>query len=332
MNEAAASASAALFFFALTSGAARASEPGALGLSYDADASCPGAPSFAALVRERAESVALVPASTERAEVAVVLRQENGSFRGTLRIRRTDGNDYVREMQSTTCSELSSALAFVAALALRTQEQEKAEAHEEPASIDTPAPIDETEPLATVPSSGASWTWGATVGLGIRFGIAPTWANTEQLDVEGSPASESVFSPLLRFGVVHAEPVTRIDRFGTTKFTWTTVRASGCPLRVRLVDRFELRPCVGLGWGMIGAAGAPATSRGTGRDELSGWADVFGALRFRVHVWRPLWAVAEAELAASLTPYDFAFDPSAPVYAVPPLAGAGFVGLSGQIP
>src|SRR5262249_14453408 len=106
----------------------------------------------------------------------------------------------------------------------------------------------------------------------------------------------------------------------------------GCPLRVRLLDRLEVRPCAGFGWGIMGASGVPSTANGKGNDESVVWADLFAALRVRLHVWGPFHAVAEAELAAPLTPYDFAFDPSAPVYSVPAVAGAGFAGIGAQFP
>jgi hypothetical protein len=331
MNGTVVAAGAILLLMAVPPGAAHAAEAVTMGLSYEADGSCPDGPSFAAMVGDRAASVALAPAPAERADVIVALRQENGLFRGTLRIRRSDGNDYLREMQGTTCDELGSALAFVAALALSAREQGHA-AREEPGANDAPARADRAEPTAPLAPTDTGWSWGATIGLGIRFGIAPTWANTEQFEIETGPAAASFVAPVFRLGVVHAEPVTRIERVGTTTFNWTTVRAAGCPLRVGLVGKLEVRPCVGLGWGVIGAAGVPSTPRGTANDDVWLWADVFVALRSRVHIWRPFWAVGEAELAASLTPYDFAFDPDTPVYAVPPVAAAGFAGLSAQIP
>jgi len=62
------------------------------------------------------------------------------------------------------------------------------------------------------------------------------------------------------------------------------------------------------------------------------WADVFASARLQVHLVGPLYAMADAELVLPLTQYQFAFDPSTPVYEIPVAAGAGLAGLFVQIP
>jgi hypothetical protein len=334
MNRTAPAAAATLSFLVLVSTRARAAEVVATGLSYDADASCPDARTFARMVGERAPSIDLTIVEADRADVVVVLREGPDSYRGMLRIRRGDGNDYVRDMRGATCAELGSALAFVAALALRGGEEpppiagprrEELRANEPfvpPDEVRTPSP----------PTPAAGWTWGAAAGLGIRFGLAPTWANTEELDLEAGPSSDAIVAPLVRLGVVHAEPVTRIDRFGTTTFTWIALRAAGCPIQLRWMGRFELRPCGGIGWGILGASGVPSALGGTAKDESPTWVDVFGTLRLGARLVGPLYAVAEAELVVPLTRYEIGFDPGVRVYAVPMAAGAGFAGLAGHFP
>jgi hypothetical protein len=162
--------------------------------------------------------------------------------------------------------------------------------------------------------------------------LAPTWANTEEVDVELSSKEASIWSPVLRAGVVHAEPVTRIDPAGSTKFTWTSARLSGCPVRLRPMDRTELRFCTGLDIGIIGATGTPSSAGSRGTDSLSPWVGAFASLRVQVRVIGPIEGFAEAELGAPLTRYQFAFDPSTPVYDVAFVAGAGLAGVLVEIP
>ncbi len=235
-------------------------------------------------------------------------------------------------MRGATCEEVSSALAFILSLALTGQDQAASSATPPPDLTpphrDEPAALPPPELGPTAPA----WTWAVGATLGIRYGIAPTWANVEKVDVEVSSVKNAPFFPSLRIGVVRAEPVTRIDRFGTTNFAWTAGRAAGCPLHIHPFASLEIEPCIGLELGAIGAAGAPSSAPGTGRDSTSTWADVFGGVRVQFHLVGPLFAIAEGEMAAPLIEYQFAFDPSTPVYEVPAVAAAGFAGLLAQFP
>jgi hypothetical protein len=316
----------------LGAGAARAAPQVSLGLSYQAAPTCPDRTVFARRVRDRVPSVDFSFVGSERADISVELRESTEGFSGHLRIRRADGRDHVRDMSEKSCEELSAALAFVAALALGGEEAEPMpnlprapvrtkDPPEEPA-LEPPPSVDIDLRLA----------WGIGVGVGIRHGIAPTWANTEELDIELRSTADSPFAPTFRLGVVHAEPVMRVDRAGSTDFGWTAGRVSGCPFRVRPLTEIELRPCVGMDLGVIGASGVPSTVRGRSGDTLSPWVDVFGAARLQLHLLGPLYAVGEAEVVLPLTRFTFEFDPGFPVYRVPAAAGAGLVGLLGQFP
>jgi hypothetical protein len=305
-----------------------------IGLSYDADAACPDGETFAKRIGTSVPTVELEVVDPYRADVNVVLRSADGSFKGTLRIHRADGNDYVREMAAPTCEELASALAFVAALALSARQDSTPEPPLPPPSV---GPVPEEPVAAAAPPPVQRQTQegidvGLAVGLGIRFGLAPTFANTEEIDLEVAVRSGALFAPRARLGVLHAEPVTRIDRFGTTEFRWIAARLAGCPMRVRLVSELELFPCAGVDMGLLGASGVPASSVGQGHDALPVWVGTFAAVRARLRLLGPLFAVAEAELSLPLTHYEFVYEPGAPVYQVPALAGAGLAGLFGQIP
>lgn len=273
-------------------------------------------------------------------DVVVTVRALEGSFAGTLQIRRPDGGTYLRELEAQTCDELNTTLAFVAALAFTGQVEPT---RASPPPLPSPPPVPErtaSQRAALVPpavdtlvtEAEPRWQWGGSLGLGLRTGLAPTWANLEQVSVELRSLAHGVLSPTLRLALIRSEPVTRRDRFGSTRFTWAAGRFAACPLRIRLLDAIEAISCAGLDVGVIEAAGTPSTPNGLARDTHSLWVDALGSARLQARFLGPIFLTVEAELVLPLTRQRFSFDPNSPVYAVPAAAGAGLAGLLAQFP
>jgi hypothetical protein len=300
------------------------------GLSYQADAPCLDRAGFVAVVLERAARADLEPTDAQHAGILVALRASHDSFIGSVGIRRGDGDLYTRAVRAATCEEVSSAIAFILALALNGRYEAAADG---PTASARPEATPEVPP-ATTPSAetGSGWGWAIGGTVGARRGIAPSWAMTEQIAIELRSTSRATWAPSFRIAGLHAQPVTRDDPVGTTEFSWIAARASGCPLQATLATGVELMPCVGLDLGAIGAAGRPASAQGLPRDTSTFWANAFGSLRLRFHLAGPLFGEIEPELILPFTPYDFAFDPRTPVYSVPTVAGAGSAGLFAQFP
>ncbi len=181
----------------LGSGVARAERAGPLAVSYRGPPACPAGQVFVDLVHAGAPSVSLElsgPQQEPAAEVVVVLREADGSFTGSLQIRRDDGAAYFRELQASTCDELSTALAFVATLALTGQAEPSLEQREPRPAVPPPAPVlpaprasAARAPAANEPpaaSTAARWGFGGAFELGMRTGLAPTWSNLEQVSIE----------------------------------------------------------------------------------------------------------------------------------------------------
>jgi len=133
-------------------------------------------------------------------------------------------------------------------------------------------------------------------------------------------------------GAASPDSVLRIDRFGSTLFTWTAGRLAACPFQLGSSDALEGGPCAGLDMGVIGAAGTPSTPNGRSGESNSLWVDAFAGLRFQIKVFGPLFLLGGGELIVPFTRPQFFFDPDTPVYSVPPLAGALFFGLLARFP
>jgi len=172
------------------------------------------------------------------------------------------------------------------------------------------------------------------VGLGVRTGLGPTWTPVEAAVIDVRRAGSEPLVLGLRASVVRAEPVTRLDRFGETYFSWLALRLDACPLELKLFDRLALQPCVGAHAGRITAAGQPSPAPGArGRSSRRTWYDATLAARLELRVLRSLYLEAQGDLIAPLTLYRFAFDnPDTAVYQVPGAAVAGFFGLGAHFP
>lgn len=299
------------------------------GLTYDADSSCPDREAFVKLVEGQAPSLALEPWEANPTTIVVRLSVGSDESTGRLEIRRPPERPYVREIHGSTCAEVSTAVAFVTALALKGQRDEALP--EPPRAPAAPAPQPE-EPPAPRSSLFDNWALGVSGELGSRAGLAPLASPIEQIGVELRSRERAILSPIFRLALLRAEPVTRIDRFGTTRFTWLAARAAACPVRFSPIAIAAVLPCAGIDAGSIDTSGTPATSAGTPGTVSSVWIDVFAAVRLDLQLLGPVFATAQGELAFPATQYRFAFDPSTPVYDIPSIGGGVSAGLLVQFP
>lgn len=307
-------------------------------LEYAADPTCPGRAQFEGLISYYLESELPAPG----ARVQVGLSEGDAGARGSLTLERADGTRYTRELGAATCQEVAPAVAFVLAYALAGREAEQAAPSTAPITEPTTVqPSAATSSLSTTevtdrgpPSNrraGSSWRFGVGVALGARTGLGPIWTTVEAARVEARRERDE--DPLvLAFvaSLLRDETITRIDRNGTTTFAWLAGRLDFCPVRLELQAWLSLLPCGGAHLGRLLATGEPLRGSGArGREVSKLWADAVLATRLELRLWRVLALEAQGELVVPLTTYRFAFDnPDTPVYQVPHVAAAGFVGLA----
>jgi hypothetical protein len=306
-------------------------------LQYTADAACPPQPRFEGLVDYYLEGEA--PATGAHAQVT--LREGDALAQGTFTLERGDGSRYTRALEAATCQEVAPALAFVLAYALSGRNSEPSLPSEAGSSRPLAKPPDVTTrppeadsprvDRAQTPRPSPAWRVGLGMALGARTGLGPVWTPVEAARVEarrrvrqGDPLVLAVVASALR-----DETVTRIDRSGTTSFDWLAGRLDLCPVRLELIAELGLLPCAGAHVGRLRAIGAPTPVRGArGRQASKLWVDAALATRLELRLWRVLALETQAELLFPFTPYRFAFDgPDTPVYQVPRVAAAAFVGL-----
>lgn len=329
-------------------------------LDYTADAGCPERAAFVAWVdAQLREAHETTPGSRPRAWVR--LQQVGPDVSARLELTREDGSSYARELGGESCDAAAEALAFVLAYALSGGDRGNAAVPAPPPAAATPsapgepaapaaatssAPVEPAKPApsapaAAVPAAAAEappslpprWRFGFAAQLGARAGLAPVWTPVESglFDVR---RRKSGLAPVLRVAVQHAEPVQRVDAFGSTEFSWLAARVEGCPLQLPLVETLQAVPCAGVHLGRIRAEGKPKDAlSGAGRRVDEPWVDAVLALRLELTLVRLLQLELQADALVPFTPYQFAFDnPDTSVYQVPRLAWAGFAGLGLHFP
>jgi hypothetical protein len=318
-------------------------------LDYVADAGCPERATFTALVQAQLDE-AREPTPAARAHASVRLRLQASGATASFDLSRDAGAHYGRELTGDSCEEAAQGLAFVLAYALGGGDPQDAPlpatsppgaAPEAAPKAREPAPEPvTTSPRASRPTPAATkarrsrWRVGVGVQLGARTGLGPIWTPLESGLLDVRLGGAGVVAPALRAAVVRAEPITRIDRWGSTEFSWLAARLEGCPLQLPLVAQLQLLPCIGAHLGRITAVGQPSgTPSAQGRRARELWLDAVGAVRLELSLLRVLLLEAQGEALVPFTPYRFAFDnPDTFVYQVPSLAFAASVGLGAHFP
>jgi len=321
----------------------RAQQPPTYELDYVADAGCPGRDVFAARVQAQlAEAGETTPGAPAHASVR--LHRDATGATGSLELRRDDGTRHARELSAESCDAAAQGLAFVLAYALGGGEPEQtpaSQSHGQIATDVTPPPPPTRLPIAApvasaTPHKRASSTWhyGLAAELGARTGLGPHWTLIELAELELRRTGQDSLEPRVRAGFAHGEPVTQLERVGSTRFSWLAARVEGCPVQLRVIGTLEWLACVGAHLGRLSAVGRPRSGvGGEGRSADQVWADVLGGSRLGLGLLRVLVLEARGEVVVPLTQYRFAFDnPDTSVYQVPGVAFAGFVGLGVYFP
>ena len=297
-----------------------------------------------------AEARETTPGATARATVS--LRRNAAGATGSFELTRGDGSRYLRELSAESCDAAAQGLAFVLAYALGGGEPEAAPVPEldgqsAPAAAPTvaPAPTPALAPVAAPTPAPApppqlasaprpTWRYGLAAQLGARTGLGPIWTPVEVGVLDVRRTGRSAFEPVLRAGVAHGEPIMRVERVGSTRFSWLGARIEVCPVQLRMLGTLRLLPCAGAHVGRLVAVGQPSAGvGGQGRRANTPWLDGLGGLRLELELLRVLEVEAQGELLLPFTRYRFAFDnPETPVYQVPGLAFAGFLGLGMHFP
>jgi hypothetical protein len=317
-----------------------AGEPERLELEYVADAACPDRQAFEQLVHTQLAESGDAPV-TSRARVIVEFRRTAAGVVGRFQLARRDGSRSSRELESASCDEAATALAFVLALALSGRASSDADfaPSQPPVLATTPAaPVAERRHPGTdsVPSQvGSSWRWrfGLGVQLGARSGVGPVFTPVEAAVLSVRATKRHPWELGLRVALLRGQPITHSDAAGDSTFEWLAGRVEGCFWSARLSRAFSATPCFSSHVGQLTVVGAPEPLPGArGRRAAGLWLEAGGALRLQLQLVKALSVEIQGEALLPVTRYRFAFNPDTDVYRVPPVAAYGSFGLVAHFP
>jgi hypothetical protein len=321
-----------------------ASGPARYELDYAADPSCPSRADFEELVEAQLAEFG-DSAATIQARAVVRFRHSESGVVGQFSLERQNGAQSSRELQSKSCEQAASALAFVLALALGGREASPVDESVVALRLpETAAPEPPSLPTRTRPRAEADsapelarpvwrWRFDGGVQMGARSGLGPSWTLVETGFLGLRAEQEGRWGTRLRLAVLRGQPIRHADLAGATTFKWLAGRVEGCASRV-LFRPITVAPCLASHIGQFTAIGEPEALPGaSGERVASVWVEAVLALRFEWLVLQGLSVEAHGEALMPLTRYRFAFDrPDTPVYRVPGAAAAAFLGLAAHFP
>jgi hypothetical protein len=347
---------ALVHFFAL--GGVAAAEPEVVRIDYAAPAACPDATAFLRSLKERTTRFRQATGAEKARSFRVRVTGLSSSFSGRLEIAGPDDAIAVRTVDSRSCTEVSSALALMAALAIDPSALVPSalvpsslggpsKRADEPATETATTPVAEAErkqrsSLSTVTASarsvpdgpaGPPWRWSAGVQGHTTFAVTPNLGWGADLFVDAEAPDSSTLGPAARAGLFFNQSVVELPTGPSARFRWMAATLEGCPARLKAQAlRLAVHPCVALRMGVLHGEGRSMTQP---KQVTSLWSDVGPLLRLRLQAADRVNIEAQAALMLPLyrptfTILDNGSDTSA--FSVPALGGTVGIGMSYGFP
>lgn len=247
---------------------ADAATPRAVSLQFTTQPGCPSEAEFVGEVLARVRIPLQFGVSEPAIRVVVKLEQTTEGARGELELQHDTAAPTQREFIASSCTEVGSALALVAALTLdpnaRTEplpmrapsDPEPANVAPEPPPAPTPRP---TPPPASKPPPQAApnvrhhylgWI-GAVAGFG--WGEAPKVLGLFGLSLGVRRLGSSPLSPSLQLTPLWGKTGVSGPASPTGEFSWAIGRLEACPASFRLASLSRLDPCAAAELGQLSA-------------------------------------------------------------------------------
>jgi hypothetical protein len=320
--------------------AAGAAPPGQpFRLEYWAQGQCPDAVEFARQIQTRAPRLRLAEGAEPALGFYAELDARSGSAKGTLTARSPDGREVRREVRGSTCDDVVTALALIAALAADPAQPitapHAASAAEVPSPVRARRPSPALEPAQEYPvpsdaEGGADparrWTFGLGAGLAFDSSIAPSPGYGLSIAVDAEGPGGSALRPQLGLSLNRAVAGRTEAGASIASFTWLAFRLTACPLRWPEQTPLFIRPCVFLDAGELEGSVWLETQHS---DTSHAWFGLGAFGRVEALVGESLSFQLDGGLSAPLEHEEFRAGPGASLaFRVPQAGFLGKIGLS----
>lgn len=315
-------------------------------LSYfGAAAGCPSEAQFVEEIAARVSIPVMFGGTTGTVRMRVTLAPAGEQVLGKLEVERGAAEPTRREFTASSCEEVGSALALVAALALdpnarteplpmraaSSQAPTAAPEPDKPVQIAPAAPPSAPPPVlpATAPPPPHYLAWIGPVA-GLVAGDAPKVVGLFGLALGVRRITARPFSPSLQLTPLWGKTGVTGPKTSAGEFAWAMGRLEGCPVSAVLSDHARLDPCAALEVGRLTARGAEAQVAVPVPVER--WWLAPGAT-VSLHLGFSGWFVRLSGMALfPVTRDEFVFlEPDRRVHQASPIVAGGSLGLGFQL-
>lgn len=232
-----------------------AHEPERVRLTYEAVEGCPSEAVFSAEIRARIRRPVTFTDEASARQIRVRIPERGERVQGELEIVEPDGQRSTRAIAAATCDEVASGLALVVALALdpnaNTDPLTPAERDPEP----VPPPAAPADDAAETPRSVRRLVPFIGLNGGLGAGHGPVARGAAGVLLGARYETGSIVSPALYLAPSWAKTGVTGPAYDRAVFSWTTLRADACPLRLPARSAFALLPCAAAETGQVSAKG-----------------------------------------------------------------------------
>lgn len=292
-------------------------------LVYKAPAGCPDESSFVQRVDARIGQASLASSADVDARPMIVeVTVQPTESTGRLELPSTEGQNVVRAVSASSCDEVVSGLALIAALSIEALAAAETRAETASASPREPRKTPAIAPARPAPPVARAFGSGAFVGL--DSWSAPNFALA--LGVYG----ELAWRAPLRYARIGARRETGSATISGREATFTTWAAQldACPLSFTLFRGLEAPACASVQLGQLSASGKSGAALPDPGSARLLWAALEASLGLR---WQPkgTWLVeTRASAGVPLVRHQFVFrGPEATIYEVPVVGWGATVGV-----
>src|SRR6478609_3208772 len=296
--------------------APQATEP--FRMIWSSSAGCGDASAFLAELRLRTSRLRPARDGEEATTLGLELLVTASGVRGTLTVRKPDGEVAVREIPGRDCREVESAMALIAALMvdLLASGAERELTTRQPASASA-------EPTPTPPiAPRARFKLRVETRLTARTAVAPGLSWGEALGAMLVWQSNG-WHPSLSL-VAHRSQATTSTRAGSAEFRWTAGELQACPWGAQPGPGWDFRGCASVRAGALRGEGFATFSPAT---KTIFWSSAGVEVQGRWQLLGPLWLGVQGGLELPFSRQGFYLDPGQMLHRVPAWGASLGLGL-----
>lgn len=276
-------------------------------LVWSSSAGCGSARAFLAELSGRTALLREAHADEHAITLIVETFPAAGGVKGQLTVRKPDGDLSVREVPGSSCLEVETAMALIAALMV-----DPLAAGIEPTRALRRSNRSESRPGSPPATQESAWSLRFEQRLTARTAIAPglTWGQALGVMLT---REASRFRPSLGL-TAHLAHSTVSAPQGQAELEWAAAQLTFCPAGAGSHERWDVRACAGFQVGRLRGTGFQTTGAAT---KSIVWSGALVGLEARHLLVGPLWLGLEGAFVLPFTRERFYLEPEPTLHQVP---------------